>query len=161
MSLTTTDRPTIAQVGDALTAGIEHDLRRRRRPVRRVALALAALVVIGTGTAAAAGVFSPREVAAGMPAGAVMFTDTHPRCTADGDAFACTLERAPSGDAADGLSDFMGTKEILVVEGKVAGGCIGTDSAGLSWTCYIGQDAVDHEIITQDFLGEPAGPGRG
>ena len=104
MSLTTTDRPTIAQVGDALTAGIEHDLRRRRRPVRRVALALAILVVIGTGTAAAAGVFSPREVAAGMPAGAVMFTDTHPRCAADGGAFACTLERAPSGDAADGKS---------------------------------------------------------
>jgi len=160
-STTATDRPTIADVGDALSAGIEHDLRRRRRPIRRVAIALAILVVIGTGTAAAAGVFSPRQVAAGMPAGAVMFTDTHPRCAADGAAFACTLDRAPSGDAVDGQSDFKGTKEILVVAGKVAGGCIGIDIAGLSWTCYVGQDAVDHEIISQDFLGEPAGPGRG
>ncbi len=43
-----------------------------------------------------------------------------------------------------------------------AGGCIGLDVAGMAWDCYIGQDAVDHEIISQDFLGEPVpGPGHG
>ena len=160
MSLTT-DGPTISQVGDALTDGIDRDLRRRRHPVRRVVAAVAILAVIGTGTAAAAGVFSPHQVAAGMPAGAVIFTDTHPTCTADGDAFACTLQHAPTGDTAEGKTDFTGTKEVLVVDGKVAGGCIGTDVPGLSWVCYVGQDAVDHEIISKDFLGEPAGPGRG
>jgi len=160
MSLTT-DGPTISQVGDALTAGIERDLRRRRHPVRRISVALGILVIVGTGTAAAAGVFSTRQVAAGMPAGAVLFAGTHPTCTADGDAFACTLQHAPTGDEAKDKTDFTGTKEVLVVDGTVAGGCIGTDVAGLSWTCYVGQDAVDHEIITKDFLGEPAGPGRG
>jgi hypothetical protein len=31
----------------------------------------------------------------------------------------------------------------------------------MTWDCYIGQDAVTHEIVSQDFLGQPAGPGRG
>src|SRR4029079_5605831 len=113
MSLTT-DGPTISEVGDALTAGIQRDLRRRRHPVRRVSVALAILVIIGTGTAAAAGVFSTRQVAAGMPAGAVLFAGTHPSCTADGDAFACMLQNAPTGDEARDKTDFTGTKEVLV-----------------------------------------------
>jgi len=32
----------------------------------------------------------------------------------------------------------------------------------MHWDCYIGQDAVTMEIVSQDFLGEPVtGPGRG
>ena len=32
----------------------------------------------------------------------------------------------------------------------------------MTWDCYVGQAAVDHEIISQDFLGEPVlGPGHG
>ena len=31
----------------------------------------------------------------------------------------------------------------------------------MTWDCYVGRDAVDMEIITLDFLGEPAGPGVG
>ena len=157
MSITTTDRPDLQGVGDALTAGAERDLRRRRHPVRRVAVALAILVVVGTGTAAAAGLFSPHQVAAGMPAGAVIFSQTHPTCAADGSVFHCSLASAPAPE----VTDFTGTKEVLVVDGKVAGGCIGLDVAGMTWDCYIGQDAVDHEIVTKDFLGQPAGPGRG
>lgn len=60
------------------------------------------------------------------------------------------------------VSDFSGTKEVLAIDGVAAGGCIGLDTAGMTWDCYIGLDAVDHEIISQDFLGEPIlGPGRG
>lgn len=44
---------------------------------------------------------------------------------------------------------------------NVGRACIGRDAAGMTWDCYVGQDAVDQEIITQDFLGEPAGPGVG
>jgi hypothetical protein len=32
----------------------------------------------------------------------------------------------------------------------------------MTWDCYVGQDAVDQEVISRDFLGEPVlGPGRG
>ena len=60
------------------------------------------------------------------------------------------LRRTRDADAAIDL-----TAETL------ARGCIGIDEAGLTWDCYVGQDAVDQEIITKDFLGEPAGPSRG
>ena len=177
MTLTTDDLE-MQRLGDALAAATETDLRRaRRRPVRRAALAIAALVVLGTGTAAAAGLFTPKQVAAGMPAGAAIFDQTDPSCVlgADGRVFHCTLASAPVdeiGGAIDptgtkpapvvGPTDFTGVKEVLAVGGKVAGGCIGQDVAGMHWDCYIGQDAVTMEIVTQDFLGEPvSGPGQG
>jgi hypothetical protein len=156
--LTTPSR--LDDLGDALSRATERDLRStRRRPVRRIALAVAVLAMVGTGTAAATGLFSPKQVAAAMPAGGVIFDQTNPSCVKDAgaDVFHCTLASLPAPDSAD----FTGTKEVLVVDGKVAGGCIGQDVAGLKWDCYIGQDAVDKEIISQDFLGEPAGPGQG
>jgi hypothetical protein len=155
-----TDQSGLDHLGDALSRATERDLRRTsRRPIRRIAVAVAALALIGTGTAAAAGLFTPKQVAAGMPAGAVIFDGTHPTCVLDANAtvYHCTLSAAPAPE----VSDFTGTKEVLVVDGKVAGGCIGLGAAGLTWDCYVGQDAVDQEIVTQDFLGEPAGPGRG
>ena len=158
----TTDTLDLDGLGDALSASTRRDLRRGRgRSVRRVALAVVAVALIGTGTVAATTLLSPKQVAAGMPAGAVIFDQTDPTCVAgSGEAvFHCTLATAPSTDS--GITDFDGTKEVLVVSGKVAGGCIGQDSAGMTWDCYIGQDAVDQEIITKDFLGEPAGPGIG
>jgi len=36
----------------------------------------------------------------------------------------------------------------------VNGGCRSLRSDGLEWQCYIGQAAVDQEIISQDFLGQ-------
>jgi hypothetical protein len=155
-----TDQSRLDDLGDALGRATERDLRvARRRPVRRVALALMALALVGTGTAAAAGLFSPKQVEAAMPAGAVIFNQTDPTCMYDagGDVFHCTLSTAPVSE----IPDYAGTKETIVVDGRVAGGCIGQDSAGITWDCYIGQDAVDKEIVTQDFLGEPAGPGVG
>ena len=42
------------------------------------------------------------------------------------------------------------------------GGCRSLNSAGTEWRCYIGQAAVDQEIIGQGFLGERvSGPGVG
>jgi hypothetical protein len=155
-----TEPSSLRDLGDALSRATEHDLRRtRRRPIRRIALAVAALAIIGSGTAVAAGLLTPRQVAAGMPAGAVIFDQTDPTCVLDAGAnvFHCTLSSAPAPE----VSDFSGTKEVLVVQGLVAGGCIGQDVAGMTWDCYLGQDAVDHEIVSQDFLGEPAGPGAG
>ena len=38
----------------------------------------------------------------------------------------------------------------------MAGGCLGLDPSGMTWDCYIGQDAVDRAIIGQNLLGQPA-----
>ncbi len=153
-------RLTLDELGDSLSAATERDLRQRRRPVRRIAVAVVVLAVIGTGTAAAAGLFSPKQVAVGMPAGAAIFHQTNPTCVADPDgrSFHCTLASAPAPE----VSDYRGTKETLAIGGKVAGGCIGLDKAGMTWDCYIGKDAVDQDIIGPDLLGQPqTEPGRG
>jgi hypothetical protein len=158
--MTRTTKPsTLDELGDALSAAADRDLQRRRRPIRRIALVIGALAVVTAGTAAAAGVFSPKQVATGMPAGAAIFDQTDPTCLANADgSFRCSLSSAPAPE----VSDFLGTKEVLAIDGVAAGGCIGLDVAGMTWDCYLGQDAVDHEIISQDFLGEPIlGPGRG
>jgi hypothetical protein len=155
----TTKPSTLDELGDALSAAADRDLQRRRRPIRRIALVIGALAVVTAGTAAAAGVFSPKQVATGMPAGAAIFDQTDPTCLANADgSFRCSLSSAPAPE----VSDFLGTKEVLAIDGVAAGGCIGLDTAGMTWECYLGQDAVDHEIISRDFLGEPIpGPGRG
>jgi len=100
------------------------------------------------------------RVEQGMPAGAAIFDQTDPTClpNPDGISFRCTLARPPGGD----LPTYMDAKEVLAIDGLAAGGCIGRDATGLTWDCYIGQAAVEHDIISQDFLGQPvAGPGQG
>jgi hypothetical protein len=95
-----------------------------------------------------------------MPAGAAIFNQSDPSCLMNPDAtsFRCTLSRPPAGDHAT----FMGAKEVLAIDGVAAGGCIGLDAAGMTWDCFIGQAAVDREIISQDFLVQPVlGPGQG
>ena len=102
----------------------------------------------------------PVHVAAGMPAGAAIFAQSDPTCVleADGKTYRCTLKNAPAPE----ISNFLGTKELLVIAGTVAGGCVGLDRDGMTWNCFLGQDAVDHGIIDKGLLGEPApAPGRG
>jgi hypothetical protein len=157
-----TDLDGLAGLGDALVHAARRDLRRgssRRR--RRVAT----LTVVACGgvaaIAGASGVFSSDDVAAGMPAGAAMFGGTHPICAAadSSGAFSCKLSSAPTEEI---LDDYMGTKEPLAIDSKVAGGCIGRDSAGLTWDCYLGEGAVRHGIISHGFLGQPeTSPGHG
>jgi len=100
------------------------------------------------------------QVEQGIPAGAAIFEQTDPSCLTnpDGASFRCTLSRPPAGDPAT----FMGAEEVLAIDGVAAGGCIGLDAAGMTWDCFVGQAAVDHDIISQDFLGQPVlGPGQG
>jgi hypothetical protein len=110
--------------------------------------------------AATAAEVTPQQVEVGMPAGAAIFARTDPTCvlSADATSFRCTLSRAPAPE----VSNFLEVKEPLAIGGRVAGGCLGLDRSGMSWDCYIGQDAVDHAIIGQDLLGQPAPyPSRG
>ena len=104
--------------------------------------------------AATAAEVTPQQVEVGMPAGAAIFARTDPACrlSPDGASFRCTLARAPAPEA----SNFLEVKEPLAIGGRIAGGCLGLDRSGMTWDCYIGQDAVDHAIIGQDLLGQPA-----
>jgi len=147
--------PDLARLGDQLEAAAERSLvSGRRRRIGRAGLAVVVLTVIAAGTAVATGVFTPRQVAAGLPAGTLIFGGTHPTCAldADGVTYHCTLATAPSDL---GITDFRGSKQLIAIDKKIAGGCVGQDEAGLGWDCYVGAEAVRHEILTEDLLGEP------
>jgi hypothetical protein len=160
--MTTTDTGRdLARLGDELEAATERSLTSAgRRRVGRVGIGVVALTILAAGTAVATGVFSPREVAAGLPAGAMIFGGTHPTCALDGDGvtYHCTLASAPAPE----ISDFKGSKQLIAIDQKIAGGCIGQDHAGMTWDCYVGIEAVRKEILTEDLLGQPElEPGRG
>jgi hypothetical protein len=155
------DGAALGGLGDALEFATRRDLRTRRRSrTLKIGLGVAGLFVAASGTALATGMFSPKEVAAGMPAGAAIFGSTVPTCAlaADGTTYHCTLSTVPEPE----VTDFTGVKELLAIDGRVAGGCIGRDQAGLAWDCYLGMQAVEQDILVEDLLGEPVlGPGRG
>jgi len=101
-----------------------------------------------------------KGINAGLPAGAFIFGGTHPTCALDSDGvtYHCTLASAPAPE----ISDFQGSKQLIAIDQKIAGGCIGQDHAGMTWDCYIGEEAVRMEILTEDLLGQPElEPGRG
>ena len=125
---------------------------RAMTPVLRAGAAFVAVITVACTPAS--------QVAAGIPAGAAIFDETNPSCVPnpEGTSFRCTLSRPPAGEAAT----YLDAKEVLAIDGVAAGGCIGLDATGLTWDCFIGQAAVDHEIISQEFLGQPVlGPGQG
>jgi hypothetical protein len=102
----------------------------------------------------------PTHIAAGMLAGAAIFAQSDPTCVlkSDGRTYRCSLKNAPAPE----LSNYFGAKELLAIAGNVAGGCVGLDHDGMTWNCFLGQDAVDHEILDKGVLGQPAPfPGRG
>ena len=124
------------------------------------AIALKHLVTIALAAALLGGCGPAAQVELGMPAGAAIFDQTDPTCLPNPDpiSFRCTLSRPPAGEAAT----YLGAKEVLAIDGVAAGGCMGLDALGMTWDCFIGQAAVDREIISQDFLGQPvSGPGEG
>ncbi len=70
----------------------------------------------------------------------------------------CTLSRLPGPE----IRDHRGSKELIAIDGRIAGGCIGQDEAGLTWDCFVGEEAVRRGILVEDLLGQPMlAPGRG
>jgi hypothetical protein len=127
----------------------------KRRRSRRVVLGLAvgALVVAGAGTATAISLLSSEEVAHGLPGGSAIFEGTNPACTTgDHVEFQCTLASAPTVEV---LDDYTNAAELFAdANGDIAGGCRGRDAAGLHWTCWAGERAVDEGILVSDLLGQ-------
>jgi hypothetical protein len=149
--------PELIDLGDRLERAVAaHVEPRRRRVPRKVVVAVAALAVAVPGIAlAASALISEAEVAAGLPAGTKALGATDPSCTAvrKGIEYHCVLKRPPAPE----VSDWKGTVEPTVDRTKhVNGGCRSLRSDGLEWQCYLGQAAVDENIIGAGFLGEYA-----
>jgi hypothetical protein len=162
--------PHLDALGDDLERAAAADLAngahivrpRRRRVSRRFLLAAAVVAIAIPGVAIAANVLtSSSDVAASMPAGTLALAGTDPTCTVvqAGVEFHCTLAKAPAPE----VSDWKGTVEPTVDTSKhVNGGCRSLASDGTTWECYLGQEAVDQQIIGQSFLGQFApSPGVG
>jgi hypothetical protein len=144
----------LERLGNELEAAVREQLAPRRRMRKRLAVAAVALAVAVPSVALAAAHFSSTEdVAKSLPAGTLSLAGTEPTCTtvSDGVEYHCTLARPPAPE----VSDWKGTVEPTVDATKhVNGGCRGLNSAGTEWECYIGQTAVDQQIIGQSFLGQ-------
>jgi hypothetical protein len=77
----------------------------------------------------------------------------------DGVEYHCVLASAPGRE----ISDYKGNVYQTVDKTQhVNGGCRSLNSEGTEWECYIGQAAVDQQIISQGFLGQvETAPGVG
>jgi hypothetical protein len=154
--------PRLAALGDALHDAAVRDLSPARRGRRRVIVAIAAAaIVLPGGAIAATQLIGSEAVEQSIPAGTFSLIGTHPSCTvvkADVE-YHCVLARPPAAE----VSDWKGTVEPTVDASKhVNGGCRSLLSSGREWECYVGQAAVEQQIISQGFLGQPSlGPGRG
>jgi hypothetical protein len=161
--MTTSPAPRLATLGDELEHACAADLATRpRRRTRRMVLAAAGVaVVLGAAAAIAADQLSTSDVANSLPAGTAALIGTNPTCTVvkQNVEYHCVLAKAPAPE----VSDWKGTVEPTVDATKrVNGGCRALRSDGLEWQCYLGQAAVDQQIIGAGLLGEYAPqPGHG
>lgn len=153
--------PELMRLNEILEDAAERDLarsspRRRRTAVRRrVVLSVAALAVFAGGAAAITSQFlSGDQVAAGLPLGSAVFQGTNPACTPAGEeSYDCLLSTPPTVGYAEG--GWAGTKfSFLDDQKRVAGGCVGADAAGLRWSCFLGESAIEHEVVDREYLGQ-------
>jgi len=153
---------TLDRLGDALEAATRRTVAAHKRPRRGiVAAAVAAVVLVPAAAIAGAKLISNGDVASSLPAGTLSLAGTEPTCTTvkGGVEYRCVLAKAPAPE----VSDWKGTVEPTVDATKhVNGGCRSLRADGLEWQCYLGQTAVDEQIIGPGFLGEySSGPGVG
>lgn len=135
-------------------------------------MALAAaltVVLVPAGAIVATQLLTTDQVAASLPQGTIALMSTYPTCatvTASVE-YHCVLASAPDINGAptdaSGNPKWLSTVEATVDAGKhVTGGCRSQNQAGTEWECYIGQAAVQQNIISQGFLGQSApAPGVG
>lgn len=156
------------QLGNALQrAWREDQLRHRGRTVLKrprrlvVGLLLAAAVVGGGGAIAATVLKSAADEQQGIVAGHLLFAGSQPKCeTLTASSFRCTFEKPPLGMTFHDqsgrllLDRFLGIKtETVDSTHHVDGGCVSISADGRTWNCFLGQSAVDQDIIDPGFLG--------
>jgi len=150
----------LIRLGDALEGAAAADLAssstRRRLASPRLALALALVAIaIPSVAIATTALIGSDDVAKSLPAGTLSLAGTSPTCAVvhQDVEYHCVLARAPAPE----VSDWKGTVEPTVDKTKhVNGGCRSLASDGREWECYIGQAAVEQQIISAGFLGEYA-----
>jgi hypothetical protein len=130
-----------------------HGLRRRT-----VVLVAAALALVATGAAVGGLVIakSAAEEEQGLLDGHSVFAGTNPVCTtvAEGH-FRCVLDRPPTGEGMTIVGSYEGSKfQTVDAEKRIDGGCIGASADGTVWNCYLGQLAVEHDILDASLLGQ-------
>jgi hypothetical protein len=155
------------RLGDALERAAADEVAatprwRRVAHSRRFVVALAVVAIAAPVAAVGATrLIGGHEVAQSMPAGAAIFAGRDATCTVviPNVEYHCVLDRPPFPE----VDDFKGVVEGTVDKtNHVNGGCRGLTSDGLSWECYLGEEAVRQEIVSADFLGERvSGPGHG
>ena len=99
-----------------------------------------------------------------MPAGALVLAGTQPTCTTVTDGRRVPLRARQGRTAAGGLRTARAPSSQTVDKTKhVNGGCRSlTLGRAREWECYIGQAAVDQQIISKGFLGQvETAPGVG
>jgi hypothetical protein len=145
-------QPTTLEVNEVLarvSTSRPRPRRRLRRPRWRVTAAVLAVAVGGPATAlAVSNLISPGQVANSIPAGAFLLRGTKPTCTTviAGSKYRCTLANRPHRER--GQASWTGNNEPTVDANKrVSGACVAQNAPGTVWTCYIGQAAVDHNLI--------------
>jgi hypothetical protein len=148
----------LQSLGDALERAAAATLPRRKR---RVVLAVAAAALVVPAATVAGLALTGDDVAKTLEPGAAIFEGTNPTCTVvtTGVEYRCVLSSPPAPE----VQDFKGTVEPTVDETKhVNGGCRSLASDGMTWECYLGEEAVRQQIIGAGFLGEYApSPGHG
>jgi len=161
--MNTDSLPDLSRLCADLEQAARRDLRgaqRHRAP--RAVLVVALVSAVGTGGAAAAGVFSPDDVATAMPEGSALFGSIQPDCTLDDDGvtYRCTLDSPPDPTNGDPLASahyqsygYEGDRQLLGIDERVGGGCIGVNAEGTRWRCYLGDEAVAHDVFIKEFLG--------
>ena len=160
--MTTSLSARLAHLGDRLERACAADLAARPRRIRRLVLVAAVVAaVLGGAAAIAADQLTTTDVAHSLPAGTAALIGTDPTCTVVTASveYRCVLAKPPYPE----VSDWKGTVEPTVDATKhVNGGCRSLSSVGTEWECYLGQAAVDQQIIGSGFLGAYApGPGVG
>src|SRR5919197_499861 len=152
-----TIHPELTALGDALERAAARDLRRRfLHPSRRLAVALvAAAVAVPAAAVGAVELMGGDQVAQTLEPGAAIFAGADPTCTIvrANVEYHCVLAKPPLPE----VQDFKGTVEPTVDATKhVNGGCRSLTSDGLSWECYLGEEAVRQQIVSEGFLGADA-----
>lgn len=151
------------KLGDALELTVANDIQPKSKRVakpkrrRRAILGVAAMLVVLPGAAIAANsLISTDQVASSIPAGTFALAGTHPKCEVveEGVEFTCALTNPPGNEPAVGAS-WMGTVEPTVdADKRINGGCRSEDPDGMTWRCYIGEEAVAQKIVSRELLGE-------
>ncbi len=95
-----------------------------------------------------------------LPTGGMVLGGQVPSCSQIAtDTYRCVLPNPFDASMPDALNEVGMTEYYLDDSGVVTGGCRTTTANSSEWLCYVGQRAVDEDIISGALLGTRQPPG--